>query len=65
MPPFVKDVGIAFRASVRFAEVLGEIARGRKELAAETARQMAREVLDEQGFEWPPRGNLVKREPLA
>ena len=57
MPPLVKDVGDAFRASVRFAQVLGEIARGRKDngrpLAAETARQMAREVLDEQGFRWP------------
>jgi len=57
MPPLVKDVSDAFRASVRFAEVLGEIARGRSDngrpLPAETARQMAREVLDEQGFRWP------------
>ena len=58
MPPFHKDVGDAFKASVRFAEVLRKIARGREDcgrpLAGETARQMAREVLDEQGFGWPP-----------
>lgn len=57
MPPFHKDVGDAFRASVRFAEVLGEIARGRPDngrpIAAETARQKAREVLAELGFTWP------------
>lgn len=57
MPPFHTDVGAAFQATVKFAEVLGEIARGRKDngrpLAAETARQMARNVLDEQGFKWP------------
>lgn len=57
MPPFVKDVGDAFRISVAFGEVLGEIARGRSDcgrpLAAETARQKAREVLDKHGFSWP------------
>lgn len=57
MPPFHKDVSTAFGVSVRFAATLGEIARGRRDngrpLAAETSRQMARRVLDEQGFTWP------------
>jgi hypothetical protein len=58
MPPLVEDVKHAIHSCNRFVEVVGEIARGRKDngrpLAAETARQMAREVLDELGFVWPP-----------
>lgn len=41
----------------RFEFVLGEIARGRcdcgRPLAAETSRQMAREVLSRHGYDWP------------
>ncbi len=51
MPPFVDDVKTCFRNHNRFVEVLGKIAHGRMDngrpLAAETARQLARDVLVE------------------
>lgn len=57
MPPFREDVKTAFANHNRFVEALGRIARGRSDngrpLAAEIARQMAREVMDECGVHWP------------
>ena len=50
MPPLVADVKTCFHNHNRFATVLDQIARGRDDgrpLAAETARQMARDVLEE------------------
>ena len=61
MPPFVEDVKTCFRNHNRFAEVLGQIAHGRTDcgrpLAAEIARQMARDVLVECDINaWSPKG---------
>lgn len=60
MPPFREDVKTAFANHNRFVEVLGQIARGRPDngrpIAAEKARQMAREVMDECGVHWPAGG---------
>lgn len=59
MPPLVEDVKACFAGHNRMVEVLGEIARGRKDngrpLAAETSRQMARGVMIELGVCWPPK----------
>ena len=59
MPPLVEDVKACFRNHNRFAEILGKIAHGRTDcgrpLAAETARQMARDILTECGVNtWSP-----------
>jgi hypothetical protein len=63
MPPKIEDVARAFYGTVRMGEVLGQIARGRADngrpLAAETSRQLAREVLTELGLSWP-QGNKDK-----
>lgn len=59
MPPLVEDVKTCFRNHNRFADVLGQIAHGRTDngrpIAAETVRQMARDVLIECGVTtWRP-----------
>lgn len=60
MPPLVDDVKTCFRNHNRFVEVLGKIARGREDngrpLAAETARQLARDVMVECEVHWPQKG---------
>ncbi len=60
MPPFVQDVQACFRNHNRFVEALGRIARGREDngrpLSAETARQLARDVMLECGIHWPRKG---------
>ncbi len=50
-------MSLSEEALERFVFVLGEIARGRcdcgRPLAAETSRQMARDVLSYYGAQWP------------
>lgn len=56
MPPFREDARPCF-GNPKLVEVLGKIARGRTDcgrpIAAETARQMARDVMLECGVHWP------------
>lgn len=58
MPPFREDVKTCFANHNRFVEALSKIAHGRTDngrpLAAETSRQMAREVMVECGVQWSP-----------
>lgn len=60
-----EEVIDAFATVAEFARVLGVIAQGRPDcgrpLAAETARQLAREALHAAGRSWPKQGGDVSR----